>query len=128
MNRLRQATRWVIQLAAAALRRCTGSHRPRRGIDEATLATDYLPVKDLRRSRLYVYIRRDQIGGEIPETVVVAGYYFGTDEFHAVEGVPLRRLSDWDAGTLAIQDAFPDMPVADRHFIGTGLKWRDYGG
>ena len=100
----------------------------RRPIDEATLATEYLPVAELRRSRLFIYVRRDQMGGATPDTVVIAGYYTGTDEFHAVEDVPLRPLSDWQEGQIAIQDAFPAMPVADRHFISTGSKWADYPG
>jgi hypothetical protein len=97
-----------------------------RPLDEATLATDYFPVRELRRSRLFVYVRKDQIGGETPETVVVAGNYFGTDEFRAVENVPLWPLSEWSEGRLAIQDAFPEMPAADRHFISTGGKWAEY--
>lgn len=96
--------------------------------DESTLAVEYQPVAELRRSRLLVYVRRDQVGGDTPKTVVVAGYYTGTDEFHALANLPLQALSDWNAGDIAIQDAFPEMPVADRHFIGTGGKWMDYPG
>lgn len=97
-------------------------------LDESTLAVEYQPVAELRRSRLFVYVRRDQIGGDMPETVVVAGYYAGTDEFHALADVPLQALSDWNEGALAIQNAFPEMPVADRHFIGTGGKYMEYPG
>ena len=97
-------------------------------LDEATLATDYLPVEQLRRSRLNVYVRRDHLRGEAPETVVVAGYYAGTDEFHTVDGVPLQPLSDWNDGTISIQDAFPQMEVADRHFISCAGKLMVYSG
>jgi len=110
-----------------ALQRRHRRPTPRR-LDEATLATEYVPVGELRRSRLFIYVRREQMGGDTPDHVVVAGYYFGTDEFYAVQHVPLRALSDWNEGTVAIQDAFPEMPFADRHFIGTGGKFMEYPG
>ena len=94
-------------------------------MDQQTLQRDYAPMYILR-SGVMVYIPTSAVGVEWPETVVVAGLYAGTDEFNIVADVPRAPLEHWDAREVAIQDAFPEMSVADRLFIQCGSKARVY--
>jgi hypothetical protein len=84
-------------------------------LTEESLIAEYMPVHPLPNG-LAVYLRRDQIGGETPEHVVVAGHCVLTGEFHAVENVPLLGLSNWYDLRVAIQDALPAVSQADRGF------------
>lgn len=74
------------------------------------------------RSGMMVYIPRSAVGVAWPERVVVAGLFAGTDEFNIVADVPSAVLERWDAREVPIQDAFPEMSVADRLFIQCGSK------
>jgi hypothetical protein len=86
-------------------------------MDQGTLHRDYAPVHDLRAG-LMVYIPRETVGDTTwPDTVVVAGYYAGTDEFHIVAGVPRAGLERWMEGGVPIQEALPELPPADRLFV-----------
>jgi hypothetical protein len=96
-------------------------------IDQGTLHRDYAPVQQLRAG-LMVYIPRDAVGVYTPDTVVVAGFYVGTEEFHIVPDVPREGLEAWVYDDVPIQDALPGLSVADRLFVHCGSKAFEFPG
>jgi hypothetical protein len=96
-------------------------------IDQGTLHRDYAPVFDLRAG-LMVYIPRDAVGVDWPDTVIVAGCYAGTDDFHIVTGVPRDGLERWLDGDISIQDALPELTVAERLFVQCGSRAFEFAG
>lgn len=96
-------------------------------MDKATLERDYAPMYDLRAG-LMVYIPKVSVAISWPDTVVVAGYYAGTDEFNIVTDVPRAGLERWLEGGVAIQDALPELSVADRLFVQCGSRAFEFTG
>ncbi|HEX8693675.1 MAG TPA: hypothetical protein VF746_14730 [Longimicrobium sp.] len=92
-------------------------------VTEETLLTDYVPAHPLPNG-LAVYVHRDQLGGDTPAEVVVAGWCRVTGEFYALTNVPLLGLSNWYDLGMAIQDALPTLSPADREFIKSGIHPR----
>jgi hypothetical protein len=90
-------------------------------IDQGTLHRDYAAMCDLRAG-LMIYIPSDAVGLYWPDTVVVAGFYVGTEEFHIVPDVPSTGLKAWCYDEVPIEDALPGLSVADRLFVQCGSK------
>lgn len=97
-------------------------------MDEITLARDYLPVHPLPTRGLAIYVRREEMGGDPPEHVVVAGWCRSGGAFHIVDRVPLRALCDHFDRRVPIQDALPAPSAADREFIRSGISPGGYPG
>lgn len=88
---------------------------------EETLVRDYFPVHPLPNG-LTVYVRKDEMGGDAPDQVVVAGPCRVTDTMYIVENVPLRALSRYLEGGVPIQDALPSLSPAQREFVKSGTS------